>query len=385
MFTLDRDQRIRASRGGGKRGRHVPRVWILAILFWVTTSLPCAGTRIKDLTVLEGQRDNQLVGYGLVVGLAGDGDSQQAAYTVQSIANMLQRFGVAVPPDELRSNNVAAVMVTADIPAFTKPGSRLDVVVSSLGDADSLSGGTLLQTPLLGGDDSVYAVAQGPVLVGGFSVGGEEAALQRNHPTVGKVMEGAIVEREIRTEVVQNDEVVFMLRNPDYASAVKMAEAVNQYFPGSAEAQSPQSVRIGIPEAYAGSETLFIASVGAIEMEPDVAARVVINERTGTIVATSEVRLSEVAVSHGNITVSIARTPVVSQPGALSEGETVVTGVTDVGLEETQGGFTTLAESPTLRELTDSLNSLGVSPRDMMSILQALKTAGALHAELIIE
>ncbi len=348
--------------------------------------IPASASRIKDLTTIQGQRDNQLVGYGLVVGLAGDGDSQQADYTVRTIANMLQRFGINLPPDDLRSKNVAAVMVTANIAAFGKPGSRLDVIVSSIGDAKSLSGGVLLQTPMLGADDEVYAVAQGAVLVGGFAVGGEDAAIQQNHPTVGKIPSGAIIEREIHTQVIQEGGLVFLLREPDYASAVLMAETINRFFPNTASALSPQSVGVDIPEDYLGSETTFIASVEAIRLQPDVAARVVMNERTGTIVATADVRLSEVAVSHGNITVSVARTPVISQPGALSEGgETVVQSVSDLEVIESQGGFSRLEAAPTLRQLTDSLNILGVSPRDMMSILQSLKTAGALHAELIIE
>ncbi len=359
-------------------------VSICGTVFGLMSSL--SASRIKDLTTIQGQRDNQLVGYGLVVGLAGDGDSQQADYTVRSIANMLQRFGVNLPPDDLRSKNVAAVMVTADIAAFGKPGSRLDVVVSSIGDADSLTGGVLLQTPLLGADDEVYAVAQGSVLVGGFSAGGEEASLTQNHPTVGKVPGGAIIEREIHTQVIQDGGLVFLLRDPDYASAVLMAETINQFFPDSARALSPQGVGVNIPTEFLGSETTFIASVEAIRMEPDVAARVVMNERTGTIVATSDVRLSEVAVSHGNITVAVARTPMISQPGALAQGgETVVESVTDLEVVQNEGGFSRLEPAPTLRQLTDSLNLLGVSPRDMMSILQALKRAGALHAELIIE
>lgn len=344
-----------------------------------------AGSRIKDLTMIEGQRDNQLVGYGLVVGLAGDGDSQQADYTVQSISNMLQRFGVNVPAGDLRSKNIAAVMVTADIPAFAKPGSRLDVVISSIGDARSLNGGTLLQTPMLGADDNVYAVAQGSIVVGGFAIGGDAAGVTRNHPTVGKVVNGAIVEREIRTQIIRDGELVFLLRNPDFASAVRMAEEINRFFPRSAQALSPQSVRVRVPDNFIGAETTFIASVEAIPVRPDIMARVVINERTGTIVATSEVRLSEVAVSHGNITVTVARTPLISQPGALAQGETVVAEVTELEVFENEGGFYMVPEAPTLQQLTDALNALGVTPRDMMSILQSLKTAGALHADLIIE
>lgn len=356
---------------------------MLLAAFAVTPSF--AASRIKDLSMLEGQRDNQLVGYGLVVGLAGQGDSQQARYTVQSIANMLRRFGVDVPTDTLISTNVAAVMVTVNIPAFQRPGSRLDVIVSSIGDAQSLQGGVLLQTPLLGADDQVYAVAQGSIIVGGMAATGENATVQRNHPTVGRVTEGAIVEREIRTSVINNGHIAFLLRNPDFATAVRMAEAVNKFFPKSTVAISPHSVRVRIPEQFLGSETSFIAAVESVTVRPDTPARVVMNERTGTIVATADVRLSEAAVSHGNVTVTVARTPVVSQPNPFGEGQTVADAITDLELNEKTGGFIRLPEAPTLQDLTNSLNALGVSPRDMMSILQTLKTAGALHAELIVE
>lgn len=357
---------------------------VLALLLPVLLSLEGA-SRVKDLAMLEGRRDNQLVGYGLVVGLAGDGDSTQATYTIQSIANTLQRFGVNVPVDEIRSNNVAAVMVTADIPAFAEPGTRLDAIISSIGDADSLSGGVLLQTPLLGADEAVYAVAQGSVLVGGFFAGGEDASVQRNHPTVGSIPSGAIVEQPIPTRIIQENTLTFLLNEPDFATAVRMEEQINRYFPDTALTVSPTSVKVRIPELYVGREMTFIASVEAIELQPDTQARVVMNERTGTIVATSEVRLSEVAVSHGNITVNIARTPFVSQPGAFSEGETVEGDFTELDVVEARGGFSQLPPTPTLQELTSTLNSLGVGPRDMMVILKALKKAGALHAELVME
>ncbi|MBC2595034.1 flagellar basal body P-ring protein FlgI [Ruficoccus amylovorans] len=362
----------------------VKRLYILLFLMLAGTA-SAGASRIKDVTTLQGDRENQLVGYGLVVGLAGDGDSQQSTFTVQSIANMLQRFGVSVPADKLRSKNVAAVMITVDIPAFVKPGERLDVLVSSLGDADSIYGGTLLQTPLLGADEQVYAVAQGAVLVGGFSVGDQQASVQQNHPTVGIIPGGAIVEREIQTRVLDNQAFTLFLQNPDYVSAVSMAEKINTYFPAAARALSPNAIRVQVPAQYQGEEMTFIASVQSIEVEPDTVARVVVNERSGTIVATAEVRLSEVAINHGNITVSVARTPVVSQPNAFSNGKTVVTSSTDLNVTERAGGFRYLDKAPTLQDLTTALNSLGVSPRDMMSILQALKTAGALQAELIIE
>lgn len=346
---------------------------------------PAGATRIKDMATLEGRRDNQLVGYGLVVGLAGDGDSNQATYTLQSIANMMQRFGVTVDPDDIRANNVAAVMITADIPAYVEAGSRIDVTVSSLGDADSIQGGVLLQSPLMGADDEVYAVAQGAMLLGGFFVGGEDTSVQRNHPTVAIIPDGAIVERTIRSEVIRNNSVTVLLRNPDFASAVKLAERVNQFFPGAAEAMTPQAINVMIPGDYVKNPVTFIASLESIEVEPDVVAKVIMNERTGTIVTTSAVRLSEVAVSHGNLTVNIARTPVVSQPNAFSEGETVADSVEELNAVEGQGGFTRLSNAPTLQDLTTTLNTLGVSPRDMMVILQTIDAAGALHAELIFQ
>ena len=362
----------------------------LSLLYWMvvlgTLLLPAHASRIKDLTTIAGQRDNQLVGYGLVVGLAGDGDSQQAEYTVQSIANMLERFGVSVEPNDLRSNNVAAVMVTADIDAFVQEGSRIDVVVSSIGDADSLVGGVLLQTPLLGADNNVYAVAQGSLIIGGFFVGdGGGTSVQKNHPTVAQLPGGAIMERTINTRILENGALTLLLDNPDYAAAAMMEEAINRYFPGAAKALSAQNLRIQIPESYQNSATTFIASIEAIPVETDLTARVVMDERTGTIVATSDVRILPVAVSHGNITVSVARQPIISQPGAFAGGETVQDQVEDIDVVEMRGGFSIVESSPTLSDLTTSLNALGVSSRDMMVILQSLKSAGALHAELIIE
>lgn len=363
------------------------RFFTVQALFVVSILLlsPVEATRIKDVATLEGRRDNQLVGYGLVVGLAGDGDSNQAIYTLQSVANMMERFGVTVDPDDIRANNVAAVMITADIPAYVEAGSRIDVTVSSIGDADSLQGGVLLQAPLLGADEQVYAVAQGSMLLGGFFVGGEDTSVQRNHPTVASIPEGAIVEQTIHAEVINDNYLTVLLHNPDFASAVKLAERVNNFFPESAEAMSPQAVSVRIPSDYQQKPVTFIASLESIEVEPDVVAKVIMNERTGTIVTTSAVRLSEVAVSHGNLTVNIARTPVVSQPNALAEGETVEDEVEELNAVEGQGGFTRLSNAPTLQDLTATLNTLGVSPRDMMVILQTIDAAGALHAELILQ
>lgn len=344
-----------------------------------------ASSRIKDMTTVVGDRDNQLVGYGLVVGLAGNGDSNQASYTIQSIANTLRRFGINVPAESLRSSNVAAVMVTADIASFAQVGQRIDVVVSAMGDAASLQGGVLLQTPLLGADDNVYAVAQGPLMVGGMIGGAGGATVQRNHPTVALISGGALVERTVPTDIIRADGTVHLsLINPDYVTASRMAETINRFFPNTALARSPSHIDIRVPAEFIDYPVDFVAALGSIEVQPDSIARVVLNERTGTIVATSNVRISEVAISHGSLTITVASSPVISQPGAFSEGETVVEDVTDVSIEEMDSGFGFLEYLPTLEALTASLNALGLSTRDMMAIFQTLKRAGALQAELII-
>ncbi|NOS71970.1 MAG: flagellar basal body P-ring protein FlgI [Verrucomicrobia bacterium] len=346
-----------------------------------------AGSRVKDLAMLAGARENQLVGYGLVTGLAGDGD-KDPVYTVQSVANMLQRFGINVPATTLSSKNIAAVMITADIPAFVKNGTRLDVVVSAIGDAKSLQGGVLLQTPLIGADGKVYAVAQGTLAVGGFlggAGGAGGATVQKNHPTVAQISGGALVEREIPTEVVKDNFVELLLRDPDFTSAARMAAAINARFTNSAEAIDSTSVRVKVPEAQAKSPVDFIARIEAVEVTPDVPARVIINERTGTIVATARIRIAECAVSHGDLTISIASTVDVSQPNPLSStGTTVATPRTDTKVEEKKGQFVALPEMPTVEKVAAGLNAIGVSARDMMAIFQAMKQAGALQAELVM-
>ncbi len=344
-------------------------------------------SRIKDLTTVEGARSNQLVGYGLIVGLAGSGDSK-VSYTIKSVANALQRFGIKVPEKGIKSGNVAAVMVTADIEPFARPGSRMDVTVSSLGDAESLEGGVLLQTPLRGADDVVYSVAQGAVAVGGFlqGIGGPGGAtVQKNHPTVGLIANGAIVERAIPAQVVSNGSLNLLLRDPDFTSAARMAERINQMFPASSLALDSSTVNVKIPPEYTDYEVNFIATIGSIEVDSDVPARIIINERTGTIIATSTVRISTVAVSHGSLTIRISSDLSVSQPEFLSEfGRTVVTPSTQTDVEEQKGSFVIVEDEPTIERITAGLNALGVSTRDMMAIFQTMKRAGALHAELVI-
>ncbi len=362
----------------------------LLLLLLLTAAVPALrgeGSRIKDLAILAGARDNQLAGFGLVAGLAGDGDKNPVD-TLQTIANLLQRYGLTVPEATLSAKNVAIVMVTADIPAFVKPGSRLDVVVASMGDAKSLQGGVLIQTPLLGADGKVYAVAQGTLSIGGLSAGGGGgggASVQQNHPTVGVIINGALVEREIPTTIVSDSHLELLLRNPDFTSASRMAVVLNAKFPASAVAVDSTTVRVGIPTEWTGSPVDFISQIESLELTPDVPARVVINERTGTIVATARIHISNCAVSHGNVTISIASSQDVSQPTAFSQGgSTQVTSHSDVKVKEDKGAMVALPELPTVEKVAAALNSLGVTPRDMMSMFEAMKEAGALQAELIM-
>lgn len=359
-----------------------------AFLFLVVSASVLQAARVKDLVIVDGGRDNQLVGYGLVIGLAGDGDSA-SPMTINAVANSLRRFGLTVDAEELKSENVAAVMITADIPPFAREGTRIDVTVSSIGDAESLQGGVLLQTPLLGADDMVYAVAQGQIAVGGYlggNGGAGGATVQKNHPTVGQIANGAIVEREIEMEVGKGGSVKLLLRNPDYNTASKLAEGINVIFPASTMAVDAAAVQVTIPEIYLGREVDFISSIGGISIEPDTPARIIINERTGTIVATAGVRVSTVAVSHGSLSLTIARSQNVSQPGPFAQaGNTEVTQGTEVEVTEELGAFHMIPDYPTIQQVTNALNAMGVSTREMMSILQAMKSAGALQAELIIK
>lgn len=367
-------------------GRSLARIFLagVGVLLGVAS---LHASRVKDLALVEGGRDNQLVGYGLVVGLAGDGDSNAAA-TLRSVANVLQRYGVSVNPSDLKAKNTAAVMVTADIGAFLKPGARIDVNVASMGDAKTLQGGVLLQTPLLGADGRVYAVAQGPVAIGGF-VGGTGGAggatVQKNHPTVGNISSGAIVEREVPTTFVRDNTVRLLLHNPDFTSAAAMADAINARWMHAANAVDAATVAVRLPDEFVGRDVAFIAELGQIESKPDTLARIVINERTGTIVATSTVRLSQVAIAHGSLTITVTSNIGVSQPNSFNNsGQTVAVPSTQTDVNEGKGGFTVLNDPPTIERLAAALNALGVSTREMMAIFQTLKRSGALQAELVI-
>ena len=332
---------------------------ILTIVLVMILSLPSfAAVKIRDLADVQGIRDNQLFGYGLVVGLNGSGDKQQTEFTVQSLVNMLDRMGITVPQGDVKVKNVAAVMVTAKLPAFAKSGNKIDVTVSSVGDAKSLEGGTLLLTPLTGANGQVYAVAQGPLSVGGMNVTAGGSSVTKNHPTVGVIPLGV-------------------------ADIVQAKSAINSFIGTPiATITSPTSIRVDIPGEFKNNYYDFLSSLLNIEIQPETCARVIVDERTGTIVMGSDVRISTVAVAHGNLTITITNQVDVSQPAPFSDGETVVTNNPEITVAEEQTNLMIVPEGVTISDLVKALNAIGVTPRDLISILQAIKAAGALHAEL---
>lgn len=342
--------------------------------------------RIKDIASLEGVRDNQLVGYGIVVGLNGSGDSDQTKIQIQSVVNMLERMGITTSVNDIKVKNVAAVMVTATLPPFSKQGNRLDVLVSSMGDAKSIAGGTLIMTPLKGADSQVYAVAQGSVLTNSFAFGGQGASAQKNHPTAGRVPNGALVERELPNTLAGKTVLFLNLDTSDFTTATRIVAAVNEKFKAEvASSRDSGSVKLTIPESYANRTVEFISALETLEVKPDVQAKVVLNERTGTVVMGESVRISTVAITHGSLSLVIKETPQVSQPAPLSKtGETKVVPRTDLKVEEENRRLMVLKEGVSIGDVVRALNLLGVTPRDLISILQAVKAAGALQAELTI-
>ena len=343
-------------------------------------------SRIKDIVNFEGVRDNMLVGYGLVVGLNGTGDSlNNSPFTEQSLIGMLERLGVNVRDEKLNTKNIAAVMVTSTLPPFTNQGSRVDVTISALGDAKSLQGGTLLVTPLLGADSQVYAVAQGPVAVAGFSAEGQGGAVTQNIPTTGRIASGAIVEREIAFTMEKMTTMRLGLRNPDFTTARRVALAINNYlqYP-AAKAENPASVMLTVPPGYEAGLVNLITDVEQLRVDPDQEAKVVIDERSGVIVMGKDVRISTVALAQGNLTIRITETPQVSQPAPFSQnGETVAVPRTSIQVDDDKRNkMAVLSEGVSLQELVASLNALGVGPRDIITILQSIKAAGALQADI---
>ena len=357
----------------------------LALFAWCVAAPAEAASRIKDMADIEGVRENQLVGYGLVVGLNATGDTlNNSPFTRQSLTAMLERLGVNTRDTDLRTRNVAAVMVSGSLPAFSAQGTHMDVSVSSLGDAKSLQGGTLLVTPLLGADGEVYAVAQGPVAIGGFSAQGDAASVTQGVPTVGRIANGALIEREIAFQLSTLRSLRLSLRNPDLTTAKRMENSINRFLgTRAAEAIDPATVRIDVPPSYENVVSM-LTEIEQLLVEPDQRARVLIDEGSGIIVMGANVRLSQVAIAQGALTVTISETPQVSQPAPFSQGgQTTTTPNTQIDVSNDEGKQLAIVDGGvSLQKLVNGLNALGVSPRDMISILQAVKSAGALQAEI---
>jgi flagellar P-ring protein precursor FlgI len=345
-----------------------------------------AQTRIKDIVDVENVRENQLVGYGLVVGLAGTGDRiRNAPFTEESMQSMLERMGVNIRGTQMRTQNVAAVSITATMPPFSRSGSRIDVQVSALGDATSLQGGTLIASSLRALDGEIYAVAQGPVAVSGFKAQGAAANVSRGVTTSARIAGGAIVEREVPYQLRSANSLKLALKNPDFSTADRIARAINGRYPGAAQMLDPATVELRPTNQFAGSVIDLVTQVGDLEVKVDQPAKVVINEASGTVVMNSDVRITPVAIAQGGLTISVTEAPQVSQPGPFSQGQTTVVPRTQVQVNDGNGASLAVINGSSLKALVSGLNTLGVSPRDLITILQAIKTAGALQAEIEVQ
>ncbi len=384
---------------------HFKKVLLIVLLIFVF--VPSAGysARIKDITSIKGIRQNQLLGYGLIIGLNGTGDKGGTKFTIQGLVNMLEHMGVHVDPDEVKVKNVAAVVVSAKLPPFARIGKKIDVTLSSIGDAKSLQGGTLLLTPLKGVDGKVYALAQGPVSIGGYSAGGAAGGgVTKNHPTVGKISGGANIEKEIPLSIMSQNEMTIMLNNPDFNTADRAAKAINlRIGENVAKPIDPGTLKFRIPEKFQNNVVNLIAQIGEIQVEPDSIAKVIVNEKTGTVVVGENVRIQKVAVAHGNLSINIKENKNVSQPQPFAPsgkgvapqqmkdgtvvapgGSTVVTSESQVAVAEENSRLLLIPKGRTIGELVNALNAIGVTPRDLITILQAIKAAGALQGELEI-
>ncbi len=360
---------------------------LLSLLTILAHPLDTSAARLKDIAAVKGVRTNQLIGYGLVIGLNGTGDGSGTKFTTQSLVNMLERLGIHALPDQVKVKNVAAVMVTADLPPFARIGNRFDVLVSSIGDAQSLQGGTLMMTTLKGADTQTYAVSQGPILVGGFASSGEAGGgVQKNHPTVGRIPGGATIEREVPFEFNRLEELMISLHEPDFTTAERLAKAINAKLGAeAAHALDPGTVKISLPGGDHQDLVSLVASLEQLEVEPDRKAKVVLAERTGTVIIGENVRVSPVAIAHGNLSVEIKEKKDVSQPAPFAEkGRTVVTKDSSVNVTEEQRRLLLVESGASLGDLVSALNAIGVSPRDLITVFQAIKAAGALQADLEI-
>lgn len=367
------------------------RVLLAALPFLLIAALPglASQARIKDLVEFDGVRGNDLVGYGLVVGLNGSGDGlRNAPFTEEALVNLLERLGINVSGEQFRARNVAAVLVTAVMPAFARAGSKIDVTVSTVGDASSLSGGTLIMTPLNAADGEIYAVAQGSVIAGGVVAEGDAATVTEGVPTAGQIPNGARVEREVDFRLNDLNQMRLALRDPDFTTATRIADAINARFPGSIARATDSGTVVLDPGIGKGTDmTSLISLIENIEVTPDQKARVVVDQRSGTIVLGSDVRISRVAVTQGNLTLRVQEQPLAVQPNPFApNGAPIILPRTDVAIEQDEGpGLVMVEESVSLPEVIEGLNALGVSPRGMIDILKAIKTAGALHAEFVVQ
>ncbi len=376
----------REFRSAARMKRITTSLAVIAAAGAALTAPAEAASRIKDIADFEGVRENQLVGYGLVMGLQGTGDSlRNCPMTKQSLTSILEKLGTNARDGNLNGKNAAAVMITANLPAFAQQGSKIDVTVSALCDAKSLSGGQLVATPLQGADQQTYAVAQGPVAIGGFSAEGSSgSSVTKGVPTVGRIASGASIEREILFDLSDQNQLRLALRNPDFTTAERVATAINQAMgPGVATAANPGTIVLDRAASKAPNMVSLLTSIERLPIEPDNAARITINETSGVIVISEHVRVSPVAIAQGALTITVSEQPAVSQPAPFArEGDTVVVPQSNIKVDEFQGGFALLQDGVSLKVLVDGLNALGVGPRDMISILQALKTAGAIQAEI---
>lgn len=371
-----------------RRAPYYLRIAALAVGTALAAAPAFAFSRVKDLVDVQGIRDNMLVGYGLVVGLNGTGDSlKNAPFTQASIQSMLERLGTNTRGQVMQTKNVAAVMVTANLPAFAAPGSRIDVSVSAMGDAKNLQGGTLLVTTLFGADGQIYALAQGPVSIGGFSAQGEASSVTRGVPTAGRIANGAIVEKGTGFQLSSLSTLKLSLHNPDLTTATRIAKAVNAYLGGStAQATDPSNVALAVPANYPGGVMALLTDIEQVKVDPDQPAKVIIDENSGVIVMGSDVRISTVAIAQGNLTIKVTETPQVSQPSPFSNtGTTQIVPRTNIQVDDGKGNkIAVMQDGVSLQHVVDGLNALGVGPRDIISILQAIKAAGALQAEIEI-
>jgi flagellar P-ring protein FlgI len=367
------------------RNRILLLIFAAAVTSAQSSETEVANVRLKELVSIEGVRENQLVGYGLVVGLNSTGDHQTTYFSAQSLANTLQQMGVSVSPGQLLVKDTAAVMVTATLPAFAQPGMHIDVSAAAIGDAQNLQGGMLLLTSLKGVDGQVYALAQGPVVTGGFGAGRGGNTATVNHPTVGRVPSGAMVERGAPS-VQPKGRVRLQLREPDFTTALRISRVINSKFPDSdkplAQPETSATVAVRIPQDYSTRVVEFLAGLEVLEVQADRLARVVINERTGTIVMGKQVRVAPVAIMHGKLTVEIRTTPLVSQPNPLGQGQTTVVQQTTVNAAEERARNVVLQQGATVEELVRALGAIGSTPRDVIAILESLRAAGALEAEV---